>query len=94
MPFALTEKGKSLIKTRVFGGQLYARCDRFVNDGVITDLWLKVVPPKIPKCPLCGYEGYSMDEHHIHGRKTSAQTISICSNCHREIHAGIRSLEP
>jgi len=43
-------------------------------------------------CKLCGYEGIAIDEHHIHGRKKSRETIYICANCHREIHAGMREL--
>jgi predicted RNA-binding Zn-ribbon protein involved in translation (DUF1610 family) len=41
-------------------------------------------------CSLCGYVGPAIDSHHIHGRKVSNQTIRVCANCHREIHAGVR----
>ena len=39
-------------------------------------------------CPLCGYNGSSMQNHHVHGRKNSDITIRICANCHYEIHYG------
>ena len=38
------------------------------------------------KCSRCGYSGIALDEHHIHGRKISDETIILCSNCHRELH--------
>jgi hypothetical protein len=43
-------------------------------------------------CSLCGYVGVAIDQHHIHGRKNSNETIQVCCNCHREIHKGVRSL--
>lgn len=43
-------------------------------------------------CYLCGYKGPAIDEHHIHGRKVSDETVTLCSNCHREVHAGIIKL--
>jgi hypothetical protein len=43
-------------------------------------------------CSLCGYVGPAIDRHHIHGRKNSNVTIKVCANCHRELHAGVRSL--
>lgn len=43
-------------------------------------------------CSLCGYRGPALDNHHIHGRKVSSETITVCANCHREIHAGIRNV--
>jgi len=89
MSWKLGEKGKNLITTKVIEGQLYARCD-IHEDG--TEIWLQVIPLEDDKCPLCGYSGYSLDTHHIHGRKFSDETIEICANCHREVHAGIRSI--
>jgi hypothetical protein len=43
-------------------------------------------------CSLCGHTGPAIDKHHIHGRKVSNETILVCANCHREIHAGVRQL--
>lgn len=43
-------------------------------------------------CTQCGYEGPAIDHHHIHGRKYSNETIVVCANCHREIHAGTRKI--
>lgn len=43
-------------------------------------------------CPLCGYNGLAMQNHHIYGRKNSDITIRICANCHYEIHIGVREL--
>lgn len=43
-------------------------------------------------CSLCGYSGPAIDNHHIHGRKVSNETIRVCANCHREIHAGTRTV--
>lgn len=40
------------------------------------------------KCERCGYKGVALDRHHIHGRKVSSETIVLCANCHREVHAG------
>lgn len=56
------------------------------------NLWITLSRPSGGKCLLCGYSGVALDDHHIHGRKNSDETIRICSNCHREIHAGTRSL--
>jgi lipopolysaccharide biosynthesis regulator YciM len=44
-------------------------------------------PPK-EKCSRCGYKGPALDWHHVHGRKNSGETIVLCANCHREVHAG------
>lgn len=86
MNFQLTDKSKNLIKTKIFeDGHKYALCDVF-EDG--TELWLKMVPEKPRKCSRCGYTGTSLDRHHIYGRKVSDETILLCANCHREIHAG------
>ena len=46
----------------------------------------------VKKCVCCGYGGIALDAHHVHGRKNSDITICVCSNCHREIHAGERTL--
>jgi len=43
-------------------------------------------------CPLCGYSGLAMQNHHIYGRKNSDITIRICANCHCEIHMGVREI--
>jgi CRISPR/Cas system-associated protein Cas10 (large subunit of type III CRISPR-Cas system) len=76
MAYKMTDKGKDLIKTKTV-------------DGV---LWLAVDLPEERKCSSCGYSGIALDEHHIHGRKNSDETITLCSNCHREYHAGTRQL--
>ena len=47
---------------------------------------------KYKTCSLCGYSGAAIDSHHVHGRKVSDETIVVCANCHREIHAGVRSI--
>ena len=39
-------------------------------------------------CSKCGYVGAAIDQHHIHGRKNSSETIRLCCNCHAEIHRG------
>jgi len=44
------------------------------------------------ECPLCSYIGVAIENHHIDGRKVSDRTISICANCHTEIHRGAREL--
>jgi uncharacterized protein with PIN domain len=82
MAYGLTEKSKNLVQTKMIDGQLYALCDK---DGD-KELWLLVTPPKERKCANCGYSGVALDEHHIHGRKNSDETITLCSNCHREYH--------
>lgn len=43
-------------------------------------------------CVRCGYVGPALDAHHVHGRKISDETIVLCANCHREIHAGTWTL--
>jgi hypothetical protein len=57
-----------------------------IMDG--NELWLPISGTKIkqPSCSKCGYSGVALDEHHIHGRKKSDETILLCSNCHRELH--------
>jgi hypothetical protein len=85
MPYVLTDKGRDLIKTKIIDGKLYALCDRR-PDG--TELWLYMPPQQIDSCVHCGYQGVALDRHHIHGRKNSDETIFLCSNCHRELHAG------
>ena len=40
------------------------------------------------QCVRCGYQGIALDRHHVHGRKHSDETIILCANCHREVHAG------
>ena len=40
------------------------------------------------RCMRCGYKGVALDRHHIHGKKNSSETIVLCANCHREVHAG------
>lgn len=88
MTCIMTDKGKNLITTKTIDENLYALCD--VVDG--KELWLLVVPPEERKCSACGYSGIALDEHHVHGRKNSDETITLCSNCHREYHAGMREL--
>jgi hypothetical protein len=55
---------------------------------------IKIEKPKAPDpvCQLCGYTGPAIDHHHIHGKKVSNETVIVCANCHREIHAGIRTI--
>jgi len=43
-------------------------------------------------CSLCGYQGVAIDKHHIDGRKNSNRIVTVCCNCHREIHAGLREI--
>jgi hypothetical protein len=84
MAYQLTEKSRNLIKTKIIGGQLYALCDKS-NDK---ELWVAVMPPEVDSCSRCGYSGVAIDRHHVHGRKNSKETIILCANCHREVHAG------
>lgn len=39
-------------------------------------------------CLFCGYNKCFLDEHHypIRAKDNGSETISICSNCHREFH--------
>lgn len=39
-------------------------------------------------CMFCGYDKSFLDKHHypIRAKYSGTQTISICSNCHREFH--------
>ena len=39
-------------------------------------------------CLFCGYNNSFLDKHHypIRSKDNGKQTISICSNCHREFH--------
>jgi hypothetical protein len=84
----LTQKSKNLIKTKMFSGELYALMDIIDKN----EIWLKVTPIENPKCIRCGYIGAGIDAHHIYGRKNSDETVYLCSNCHRELHAGEWSL--
>lgn len=88
MSVILTEKSKNLITIKEFGGIKYALCDKS-ND---VELWLKIEDASQPTCSRCGYTGASVERHHIHGRKNSKETIDLCANCHRETHAGVRSI--
>jgi hypothetical protein len=87
MAIEITEKGNDLIRTKVINGDLYAYC-MTREDG--KEIWLKVDTGQ-PSCELCGYEG-PLQQHHVHGRKNSNETIVICANCHAEIHAGLRHI--
>jgi hypothetical protein len=89
MAYKMTKKGQDLIKTKMINGEMYALCD-ITEDG--RELWLALDLPEPRKCSACGYSGIALDEHHIHGRKNSDETITLCSNCHREYHAGTRQL--
>lgn len=89
MAYKMTQQQKDLIKTKLIDGELYALCD-VTEDG--KEIWIAVDPPKERKCAACGYSGIALDEHHIYGRKISDETITLCSNCHREYHAGMREL--
>jgi hypothetical protein len=82
MAFKLTQKSKDLVRTKIIDGELYALCDW--DDT--KELWLKVTPVETLKCARCGYSGPALDQHHIHGRKNSGETITLCANCHREYH--------
>ena len=44
------------------------------------------------KCQVCGYNKYqgALDLHHLRDKKFGIG--DICSNCHREIEAGITSI--
>lgn len=90
MSKAITDKGKNLIKTAMIDGQLYARMEK----GDEVEIWLKITPPATRKCIRCGYDGVAIDDHHIYGRGNSDETIPLCSNCHRELHAGIWEYRP
>jgi hypothetical protein len=85
MTHQLTEKGRNLITTKIFNGELYALMDKNEEQEV----WLRVVPPEISSCERCGYQGPAIDEHHVYGRKNSDEVVNLCSNCHRELHAGL-----
>lgn len=83
MTYRLTGKAPQ-IKEKIINGEKYFLCDK--NED--TELWLAASGLKSEerKCSKCGYSGVSLDEHHIHGRKNSDETILLCSNCHRELH--------
>jgi len=87
MAYRLTDKSKNLIKEKTIGGVRYFLCHK----NEYTELWLAADGSKTEerKCSKCGYSGIALDEHHIHGRKNSNETILLCSNCHRELHAGV-----
>jgi protein-arginine kinase activator protein McsA len=39
-------------------------------------------------CSKCGYSGpATLHMHHIYGRKYSDETVTLCPNCHGEVHA-------
>lgn len=84
MSHQLTDKSINLITTKEFNGEMYALMDWDEEKEV----WLKIVPVAIQTCERCGYQGAAIDEHHIHGRKNSDEIVDLCSNCHRELHAG------
>ena len=90
MTIQLTEKSRNLITTKIFNGDLYALMDKSEDQEV----WLKIVPPTISTCERCGYQGPAIDRHHIDGRKNSDETVYLCSNCHRELHAGVWRYKP
>lgn len=83
--YALTEKGKALIEEKIINGERHILMDR-INGR---EAWIPISAFAIvqPKCSRCGYEGLALEEHHIHGRKHSKETITLCANCHRELHA-------
>lgn len=82
------DTGKVRIKTKIIGGELYTLCD--VVEG--KELWIQMPREEPEKCISCGYSGPALDNHHIHGRKNSDETILLCANCHREVHAGVRKV--
>ena len=90
MEIQLTEKGKNLITTKKFNGKMYALMDKDEEQEV----WLLIVPPEVSTCERCGYQGAGIDKHHIDGRKNSNEVVDLCSNCHRELHAGIWGYKP
>jgi hypothetical protein len=78
------DTGKVDVERKMIDGVEYVLCTR---DGE-NELWLPaaglvIVPPK---CSNCGYSGVALDKHHVHGRKNSDETITLCANCHRELH--------
>lgn len=83
--YGLTQKSEALIETKVVDGELWVLCERNEKG----DLWICMPPENIDidKCSKCGYSGPALDKHHIHGRKNSKETIILCANCHRELHA-------
>jgi hypothetical protein len=81
----LTEKGSNLIRTEIIDGEKYCLCD--IVDG--REIWLRLEPLPQPSCSICGYQGVALDRHHVHGKKVSCETILVCANCHRELHAGV-----
>lgn len=84
MSYSLTKKSNNLIKTEFFDGVEYALCEKS-ND---TELWIAIKNPEPDICSGCGYNGFSLDKHHVHGRKNSDETIVLCPNCHRKLHSG------
>ena len=80
--------GKDPSLTKELNGEVYI----FSMSSAGKELWLPLIPVKKRICASCGYDGIALDEHHIYGRKNSDETITLCSNCHREYHAGVRTL--
>lgn len=72
------------VERKIIDGEEYILSNR--HNG--KELWLPAAGLKIEKrkCAKCGYSGVALDEHHIHGRKNSDETIILCANCHREYH--------
>jgi hypothetical protein len=68
-------------------GAEFMSCKRF-PDTITKKLFGKFFAVK-EECVRCGYVGPALDRHHIHGRKNSDETIVLCANCHREVHAGV-----
>lgn len=70
--------------TKEINGEQYIFCCAMNGK----ELWLPVSGLKIEarKCASCGYSGVALDDHHIHGRQNSNETITLCANCHRELH--------
>lgn len=82
--YTLGINGKKInIRRKIFDGVEYMLSD---SDGE-TELWIASGGMKInSKCAKCGYDGVSLDKHHVKGRKNSDETILLCANCHRELH--------
>ncbi len=91
MSYRLTPKGKAIANFTVqeFDGKKYVLWIQTEEKEV----WLAFPEDIQPTCSQCGYTGAAIESHHIYGRKNSGETIEVCANCHREIHAGTRELK-
>lgn len=83
MSYTLGSKRIDVERKMIDGEEYLLSC---VIDG--KELWMPAAGLEIIKraCVKCGYSGVALDEHHIHGRKNSDETVTLCANCHREHH--------